>query len=130
MFNTPNVLINRLDGSFKTGPSRLVERNGPVVIQILEFLIQKGFDVNTRKDEKSPTLLESFVSALNINYEAIELLIKHGARKDVKHSVFKNKKTGDFYTLTEFVNEKKDEKLKKNFCRLMKFRIFLFLTYF
>lgn len=119
MLNTPNVIINRFESAYKIGAARLAERKGSEVIDLLEFLIEKGLDINIRKNEKAPTLLESFINALFINYDAIEYIIRKGARKDVKHSWAKNPETGEFLTLTEFVNQKKDERLKQIFMKLL-----------
>lgn len=115
MFSTPNVLVNRLDKSFKSGPARLAEKKGKIVIQLIQFLIENGFNINIRKDENSPSLLESFVSAMNIIYEAVDFLIKNGAKIDVFHSHFKNKETGEKISLIDYVNQRNDEKLKQLF---------------
>ncbi|KAK8844466.1 hypothetical protein M9Y10_024326 [Tritrichomonas musculus] len=109
MFKTKEFLPNRSDDEHKTGAARLAERKGKEVIEILELLItQYDFNINARENESYPTLLESFASAINANYEAIQFLIASGARTDVKHS----KKN---ITLYEFVKGGKNIKLKKAF---------------
>ena len=109
MFKTKGFLPNRLDDEHKTGAARLAERKGKEVIEILELLItQYDFNINARENESYPTLLESFASAINAKYEAIQFLIASGARTDVKHS----KKN---ITLYEFVKGGKNIKLKKAF---------------
>ncbi|KAK8864976.1 hypothetical protein M9Y10_010503 [Tritrichomonas musculus] len=109
MFKTKGFLPNRLDNEHKTGAARLAERKGKEVIEILDLLItQHDFNINARENESYPTLLESFASAINANYEAIQFLIASGARTDVKHS----KKN---MTLYDFVKGGKNIKLKKAF---------------
>lgn len=82
---------------------------------MIQFLIENGFNINIRKDENSPSLLEIFVSAMNIIYEAVDFLIKNGAKIDVFHSHFKNKETGEKISLVDYVNQRNDEKLKQLF---------------
>lgn len=115
MLNTPNVLINRLDKAYKTGPTLLSEvRDRSLVVELIKLLIEKGFDINTQKNEDVPTLLESFISSISINYDAVEFLINQGARTDAKHSKRINT-AGEHFTLIEVVNQGKNEKLKQIF---------------
>ena len=86
MFKTKKVQINRFDKVFKTGASRLVEHKGPKVSEMLELLIEYGFDVSARFNDDCPTLFEQFIIAITQNYPAIEFLIKYGADINATHS--------------------------------------------
>lgn len=114
MFKTPGVEVNRLDKEYKTGAAKLIEKKDKEVVPMLEFLYSQGFNFNTRKDEKSQSLLENFLTAISKNYQAIEFIVNHGADVNVYHSRQCDKK-GNRMTLIEFVREKGDSKLKKIF---------------
>ena len=114
MFKTPNIQINRLDRENKTGAAKLIEKKDKDVVPMLEFLVNHGFDVNTRKDASCPTLLESFLTAITKNYEAIKFLVANKADINAIHSRQTDKK-GQKMRLIDFVKEKGDMKVKKIF---------------
>ena len=114
MFKTKKVQINRFDKVFKTGASRLAEQKGPKVSEMLELLIEYGFDVNARFNDDCPTLLEQFIMAITKNYPVIELLIKYGADINATHS-HQMDKDNKKITLLQFVKERGNSKLKKIF---------------
>ena len=110
MLNTKNIKINRFDKEKKTGAFKLVEKKENVP-EMLELLINEGFDINLRYDETFPTLLESFLCGISKNYLAIEVLIKYGADINANHSRKKDRQ-GNKMTLAQFVKEGYDRKLK------------------
>ena len=112
LIKTPRFIINKLDNYNKAGPFSLIHtRETEKVVEMLELLIENGFDVNIRHDEKSPTILEYFALSPNKNYDAIELLIKYGADVNAKFS----RGEKDF-SLKQYVLEKSnDVRLKQIF---------------
>ena len=106
MLSTKGALINRFGFRGHLGLSLAVYKKN--VNELLKVLLELGFDVNARYNEKSPTLLEFFIGAICPNYEAISFLIDHGADVNAKHS--KNN-----MTLYEFVKSRRDTKMKKAF---------------
>lgn len=109
MFQTQDVDPNRFDKEYKTGPVRLIEKTGKIVIEMLDFILTRtSFNIDIRYNDKSPTLLESFMTAIKPNYEAIEYLVNAGANTKVKHS-----RTN--MTLYDYVRSRSDKKMKKIF---------------
>ena len=114
LFNTKKVDVNRLDKEFKLGAARLIEKKNKEVVPMLQFLKDKEMDVNKRKDDNTPTLLESFIIAISKNYAAIEFLVNNGADINAVHSR-QTDRTGKKMRLVDFVRERGDSKLKKIF---------------
>lgn len=79
LFKLPNFDINRLENN-KTAPLRLVNRRErKEVLDMLNLLIDNGFNINDTHGGKTPTLLEGFLKAISKNVDAIQLLINRGA---------------------------------------------------
>ena len=114
MLQTKDVKINRFNMEHRTGAFKLIERKNSQTIEMLRLLIENGFDVNARYDEKCPTLLEGFLVAISKNYEAIKFLVDSGADVNAFHSKA-TKMDGQPITLYEFVKEKEDKKIKEIF---------------
>ena len=86
---TPNVDVNRLDPYGNPGPFLMVDKmdaSDEEVIQILQLLIDHGFDINIRKPFQKGinapttyTLLEKYVRGIKISIPIIEFLIERGA---------------------------------------------------
>lgn len=114
MLKTQNVQINRIGPEFKTGAYDLFDNRDPIVIKILEILIENGFDVNTRYSDEYPSLLEKFITSISTNYDAIEFLIKNGADINALHSRITNSDHKRI-TLLQFVKNKGNSRLKKIF---------------
>lgn len=109
MFKLPNFNINRTENN-RTGPMRLVNREGKEALDMLSFLIDRGFDINNTHNGKVPSLLECYVAAIKKNIPAITLLLNSGADVDLKYSKSKNGQT-----IYEFVMSSKNDQLKKLF---------------
>lgn len=106
MLKTKGVLINKFNKSGQTGAFYLT--NKKTIIQMLELLMENGFDVNARRDMNSQTLLEYYIFNQTTNYEAISFIIKYGADVNAKHS-------RNNMTLYQYVQSRGNSKLKKIF---------------
>lgn len=102
---------NRLDSHSRVGPAYLANKGGDSIYDILELLIQNGFNINI---QQKPSLLESFTSAVHKNYNAIRFLINHGADINALHSTMLNKNKNPL-TLYESVMIQRNGELKKIF---------------
>ena len=85
MLKTKNVRINQFNKEFRTGANELTAKKGPIVLEMLDLLLEYGFDVNARYSDEYLSLLEQFISSFNKNYPAIEALIKYGADINALH---------------------------------------------
>ena len=94
--------MHRFDSKHHTGPFLLLNRNVDI-LGMLKCLIENGFDVNSRYDENSPTLLEAFVDNVIKRFDAIEFLIDYGADVNALHSKAKNP-DGKHLTIFQHVN--------------------------
>lgn len=111
--NMNSFKVNRLDNLNRSGPYRFVfkrTKNSKEVVDILQLLIDKGFQIDGI-GQNCPSLLDSFVGGIEKKYDAIECLLKNGASVDVKYS---RDSTGKL-TLYDYVMKCEDKKLKELF---------------
>lgn len=103
LFKLPCCKIDRLE-SGKTGPSKLVNKKDKVIPDMLNCLIDCGFDINNTYDGKTPSLLESFaINSIQKNIPAIRVLIDRGG--DIDAPCLKAKQNSKNLTIYEYVME-------------------------
>lgn len=113
MFKLPGFDINRI-GDGKTGPSEMSNKRGKEILEMIELLIDNGFEINNTHDGKVPTLLESFVFISVPNYEAIKFLLNKGADVDAKVINPANNK-GNNISIFQYVMKSLNQRLKRLF---------------
>lgn len=80
-----NIHINRFDKNGNLGPVEMIDKAATAdFIDIMQILIDNGFDIDQRKDDKHNSLLGSIVNSIEKDYEVITWLIKKGANIDYR----------------------------------------------
>lgn len=91
--------VNRFDEQGEVGPKELIDISKTKdAIKILEMLVEKGFQLDLRKDETHNTLLGHYLASIMPYPEIVDWLIGHGADvnlpfigKDKKNMTIKDK---------------------------------------
>ncbi|KAH0786835.1 ankyrin repeat protein [Histomonas meleagridis] len=114
---TKNINVNRFDKDGKLGPTNLVYcPDEKVVIQIMEMLVEKGFNLNkvaTFGGKPTESLLMTFVSTIKKMYTVIDWMLTNGADPYMKAKDQKQ-------TIVEYVQSRSDKKMKDVFAKHVK----------
>ncbi|OHT10034.1 hypothetical protein TRFO_20837 [Tritrichomonas foetus] len=90
-----NIDVNRFDDKGQPGPFYLLDRTSEeVTIDILELLVQYGYDINNvyRYHQQQKSLLCHFLSGIKPVYRIIEWLLQHGADPSIPFYTNNHKK--------------------------------------